>query len=163
MRFFLSLLFLASCSTFKGPKIVESDFGEVIATNQGYVLVVNLDTNGKVKRGHRCFLRLKKEEEREISIPLEEGSHAYGLPVKYRGTRISQLNCGLFYFYKFKAPLVLKPFADKIVYLGDIDFELQDEGKLEWGRKKHGKQVFSAQMEDIGLTPSETLLAPLPL
>ena len=162
MRFLFLIFFLLSCSTFKGPEIVESDFGDVIATNQGYVLVVNLDTNGKIKRGNRCFLRIVSEE-KEYSIPLEEGTHAYGVSFRHQGARISQLNCGLFYYYKFKDPLFFKPKANQIVYLGDIDFELQDEGKLEWGRKKHGKQVFRAQMEDIGLIPEETLLAPLPL
>lgn len=155
----LATLFLFSCT--HNQKRLNSNLNSVKTTGTGAIISVDLDTQGKIKRGKKCNLIIGQNNQL-FSVPLKEGSFNYALPLGEGSANLKELNCGPFYYYKLVdrgAWFDIK--KGTISYLGTLDFSLEDKGEMTWGPSTKSKRLLEGNLGEMGLTSEEVVIDPL--
>lgn len=150
LSFILVIFLLAGCAS--STKVLESDFQKVAMRKEGALLTVNLQTNGRVRDDKTCHLSIS-DGQNHFELSLNRGVGDYALPLQSGEgvVEITKISCGPFYYYDLKnqgASFKLK--SQKIKYLGYIDFELEDKGKLEWGHSTMNEDQLRNRAQRMG-------------
>jgi hypothetical protein len=152
----LVFFLLAGCAT--PTKVLESDFQKLSMTKVGVVLTVNLQTNGRVRDDKNCYLKIDDGKNHfELLINRGVGDYALPLPLPLplvsgeNVIEITKITCGPFYYYDLKDQGATFQVKDqKIKYLGFINFQLQDKGKLEWGHATKDELQLRQRAQSMG-------------
>ncbi|MFT6069210.1 MAG: hypothetical protein ACJAT2_000313 [Bacteriovoracaceae bacterium] len=157
----IALLVLTSCASKKS--VLNSNFNTVKVNKTGALVTIDLDTDGKIKRGQSCKLYIRHNET-SYQMPLKEGTYNYALPLGAGMANLQELNCGAFYYYKLDDPRsTFKVVNGKLSYLGTLDFKLEDKGKMTWGPNTKKRQLLENHLGEMGLTGDEVSIEPLEL
>ncbi|MCR9204608.1 MAG: hypothetical protein NXH75_08535 [Halobacteriovoraceae bacterium] len=151
LSLFFVALFFTGCAT--STKVLESDFQKVSMTKEGVLLTVNLQTNGRVRDDKSCYLNIDAGKN-HFQLLIKRGVGDYALPLQSGegDVEITKISCGPFYYYDLKnqgATFQVK--REKVKYLGFIDFELEDKGKLEWGHSTMNENHLRQRAQRMGL------------
>jgi len=155
MKKFIIVLILAGCSS--APVKINSQLSHVLKKKTGVLLTVDLHTGNKIKRGKSCHLVLRSGEN-EFRLPLKEGHVHYGLNLPAGDYHLAKLDCGIFYFYKFKKEKTISYIPGKWEYWGAINFTLQDKKKLEWGNVTKSKNKLYGILEELNIIRDDIII-----
>jgi hypothetical protein len=150
MKKLLFLLFLLSgCA---GSKVaLKSDFQKMSESKSGTLLTINLQTNGRIREGQQCYLNFE-DGANKYELLLQEGMWDYALPFNQNEAEITKITCGPFYYYDLKNQGARFKFSnEKIKYLGIINFELEEKGKMEWGLATKDETKLEDRIQQMGL------------
>jgi len=152
------LFLFLGCSS-NGQINLTSDHQILSLSKTGILLSVNLDTNDRIKRGNNCYL-IFNNGKKKYSLKLAEGKDHYALDLSMGSYQIDELNCGTFYYFKVDkeaAPFYVSP--GKISYIGQLDFELHDHGKLIWGHTHTNRKKLEENILSMGFAPNDVELS----
>jgi hypothetical protein len=145
----LFLVLLASCTT--TPIALKSDFQKLSERKSGTLLTINLKTNGHIREGRNCHLNFE-DDVNKYELILNEGIWDYALPFNQNQAELTKITCGPFYYYDLRNQGAKFKFTnDKIKYLGILNFELEEKGKMEWGLATINKDKLNDRILEMGL------------
>ena len=154
-------LFISSCAN--NQRVLNSNFAMVKSLKTGALLTIDLDTSERIKRGQRCKLVIGQNN-KEYRMTLKEGIYNYALPLESGTAQIKELNCGLFYYYKLvDRGAFFEVKNGTISYLGTLDFQLEDKGEMTWGPSTKSTRLLTGNLNEMGLSSEEVVIAPLKL
>lgn len=158
---FILISFLFSCANHQ--QVLNSNFSTVKSKNTGVLLTVDLNTAGKIKRGKMCNLIINQGKTL-YRVPLKEGAFNYALPLNQGVAKIQELTCGPFYYYKIKENGANFQVSNgQISYLGTLDFELEEKGRMTWGPSTKSRRLLEGHLGEMGLTSEDVVIKPLKL
>lgn len=148
--FILGLFLLSSCAN--SPVPLKSDFQKLSEDKTGTLLTVNLNTNGQIREGNKCYLKFEDGVNR-YELLLNEGVWDYALPFNQNKAEMTKITCGPFYYYDLTNQGAKFTFDnEKIKYLGIVNFELEDKGHMEWGLATKDKKRLEERILQMGLS-----------
>lgn len=148
-KLILFLFILVSCAG--TPIALKSDFQKLTDKKSGTLLTINLQTNGQIREGKNCLLNFE-DGVNKYELILNEGMWDYALPFNQNEAELTKITCGPFYYYDLRNQGTKFKFTNnKIKYLGILNFELEDKGKLEWGLATINKEKLNNRILEMGL------------
>jgi|GEM_PF-2721265 len=147
---FLVIFLFAGCAT--STKVLESDIPKLTMTKVGALLTVNLQTNGRVRDDKNCYLKIDDGKNHfELLINRGVGDYALALESGESIVEITKITCGPFYYYDLKDQGATFQVKNQMVkYLGFINFQLEDKGKLEWGHATKDELQLRKRAHSLG-------------
>ncbi len=150
LSFVFVTFLLAGCAT--STKVLKSDFQKLSMTKEGAVLTVNLQTNGRIRKDKSCYLNISDGKD-DFQLLINRGEGDYALPLRSGGNtvEITKITCGPFYYYDLKDQGATFQVKNHMVkYLGFINFQLEDKGKLVWGHATVDKLELRKRTQLMG-------------